>query len=167
MLHYTALYCIYYIHTAKKNTHGYLNDQISCSEGAILACLENNIIVIYISLFTGTVPWEETASHLPLSASFSVHQICWQQIPVYQRLQKYRLLNAYIKDKEKTEDCELGEMSTWKKNYRIISATVPDFVDHIHALCTVHSYHFSKIVVEMSYLFTLASNKPCAQSELV
>lgn len=131
----SVLFCnIYFILVAKKWQNILLGFN---------SCLGNNVNDIYISLFTGTVPWKETASHLPLSATISVHQICWQQISLYQRFQKYRLLKAQFRDREKTEDCELGEMSTWQK--KIINCKCHGlccFVCHVNALYTIHLSFF-------------------------
>lgn len=131
-------------------------------------CFGNNLNDI--SVFTGTVPWEETASHLPLSASFSLHQISWQQIPVYQRLQKYRLLKAYITDWEERNRGLWVRINEYLKEKKDLSAIVPVFC--LLCSCTLDYTFlwFLQIVVEtikwfrnaMSYLFTLAPNKPCA-----
>lgn len=69
-------------------------------------------------------PRQETTSHLPLPATSDLHQLQRQQISLYQRLQKHRLLTLETCEKETNEG---GEYLKRNSTRRLITSAIAPF----------------------------------------
>lgn len=112
------------IQSLKKQLH------LSADEGFKLS--DYNLLLLLFPL-SGALSRQKATPHLPLSAPPGVHQVRWEQVQMYWRLQKHGLLKHADE-----EEPNRNEISEWRSETYFIFT---DCVLHLCSLCTIlHSF---------------------------